>query len=522
MKTQSNTHFRVLRALSVLFLVALALGAFCIGAGAAEEPAAAKTWNLSASAQDSVFASAYESASSTPDEPRYDLRIFGIGAAKDFAQGGNFEGYPIESVTVENGVTSIGAHTFEGEQWLQRVSLAPSVLTVGDGAFKGCQRLFELSLGAVERIGDEAFEGASSLVSLPLPATLRHLGAEAFKDAAITSVRLPKSLVFFGRGALACPRLASIEVDSECRALVTDRGALYSVGEKGAEVLLAYPAAASLTSFSVKDGAQTVASFAFSYVKTLAEITIPESVSLVEANAFKDCTVRRIAIRATLGEIDENAYSGSFVATLKAHIGSPYGAFAAAGARSGALTAEWICADADRNHKCDICEGEAWEHKASTERVHICAHCNLPVGECEPEEDDGDCTTPVKCKVCSYILTPAAEHRGGTPTCLAKGKCVTCGKEYGDNSFAHLFGTWKKEVAATPFKEGVKAHKTCYLCHKHYDLKNAEITDLSIPRLGTKESPVKPWHIVLIAVGGVAVVGAGVLLTVYIIRRKRR
>ena len=522
MKKQSISHFRILRALSVLFLTVLALGVLCIGAGAQEEPSAAKTWNLSASAQDSVFASAYESASSTPAEPRYELRIFGSGAAKDFASGGNFEGYPIVSVTVENGVTSVGAHTFEGEQWLQRVSLAPSVLTVGDGAFKNCQRLFDLSLGAVERIGDEAFEGASSLVTLQLPATLRHLGREALKDAAITSARLPKSLVSLGRGALACPALASIEVDSESRALVTDRGALYSVGEKGAEVLLAYPAAASLTSFAVKDGVQTVASFAFSYVKTLAELTLPESVTLVEENAFKDCTVQRIAFKGTLGEIDENAYSGSFVATLKAHIGSPYGAFAAAGAESGALSAEWICTDADRNHKCDICAGDAWEHKAPTERGHICAHCNLPVGECEPEEDDGDCTTPLKCKVCSFILTPAAEHRGGAPTCLAKGKCTTCGKEYGDNSFAHVFGTWKKETPATPFKEGVKAHKTCYLCHKHYDMKNEEITDLSIPRLGTKESPLKPWHFVLILAGSAAVVCAGVLLKVYIVRRKRR
>ena len=137
MKKQSISQFRILRALSVLFLTVLALGVLCIGAGAQEEPSAAKTWNLSASAQDSVFASAYESASSTPAEPRYELRVFGSGAAKDFALGGNFEGYPIVSVTVENGVTSVGAHTFEGEQWLQRVSLAPSVLTGGVSSSHG-------------------------------------------------------------------------------------------------------------------------------------------------------------------------------------------------------------------------------------------------------------------------------------------------------------------------------------------------------------------------------------------------
>ena len=47
-------------------------------------------------------------------------------------------------------------------------------------------------------------------------------------------------------------------------------------------------------------------------------------------------------------------------------------------------------------------------------------------------EDDGDCTTPVKCANCDQIVIEAKAHIGGTATCTALAKCETCGKEYGE------------------------------------------------------------------------------------------
>ncbi len=39
------------------------------------------------------------------------------------------------------------------------------------------------------------------------------------------------------------------------------------------------------------------------------------------------------------------------------------------------------------------------------------------------------------------------------------------------------------EVSATCEKEGVKAHKDCEICHKHFDADGNEITDLTIAKL---------------------------------------
>lgn len=48
------------------------------------------------------------------------------------------------------------------------------------------------------------------------------------------------------------------------------------------------------------------------------------------------------------------------------------------------------------------------------------------------------------------------------------------------NPDAHSFGQWQAEVAANCTETGIKGHKDCSLCHKHFDSENVEITDLII------------------------------------------
>ena len=49
----------------------------------------------------------------------------------------------------------------------------------------------------------------------------------------------------------------------------------------------------------------------------------------------------------------------------------------------------------------------------------------------------------------------------------------------------HTFGEWKEEVAPTEDEFGVKAHKDCTVCGKHFDENGEEIADLTIPKIGT-------------------------------------
>ena len=94
-------------------------------------------------------------------------------------------------------------------------------------------------------------------------------------------------------------------------------------------------------------------------------------------------------------------------------------------------------------------------------------------------------------------------------TCVAPGKkahyvCSSCGKLFDESKNettmsaltiaidenAHKFGAWIEEVAATTESAGVKGHKDCELCHKHFDADGEEITDLTIEKLNGGDSSV--------------------------------
>ncbi len=60
-----------------------------------------------------------------------------------------------------------------------------------------------------------------------------------------------------------------------------------------------------------------------------------------------------------------------------------------------------------------------------------------------PEDDDDDCTTDILCSVCDAVTTKGNEaHTGGTATCTAKAECSVCGTKYGEiDSTNHAYSS---------------------------------------------------------------------------------
>ena len=73
---------------------------------------------------------------------------------------------------------------------------------------------------------------------------------------------------------------------------------------------------------------------------------------------------------------------------------------------------------------------------------------------------------------------------GGTATCTTKAVCEVCRTTYGDTA-PHDFDTLIPEVPATTEEFGVKEHKDCKVCGKHFDKDGNEITELRIAKIGT-------------------------------------
>ena len=73
---------------------------------------------------------------------------------------------------------------------------------------------------------------------------------------------------------------------------------------------------------------------------------------------------------------------------------------------------------------------------------------------------------------------------GGKATCTSKAVCEVCRTTYGDTA-PHTYGDLIPEVPATTTEFGVKEHKDCKVCGKHFDKDGNEITELRIAKIGT-------------------------------------
>lgn len=156
-----------------------------------------------------------------------------------------------------------------------------------------------------------------------------------------------------------------------------------------------------------------------------------------------------------------------------------------------------------------------WSSDRDT-HFHECKNCDT-VGDKAAHRPDRTAATenaPVKCLDCGYIITPALAHTvhqttlvpGEDATCMKEGKrayykCSGCELKFEDQAAAkpiadesmlvlpkaHRFGAWVAEVSATETAEGVKGHKDCTFCGKHFDAAGTELTDLAIAKLRTVE-----------------------------------
>ena len=102
------------------------------------------------------------------------------------------------------------------------------------------------------------------------------------------------------------------------------------------------------------------------------------------------------------------------------------------------------CIDANKDHKCDICD--------------------YIISECADDNKDH------KCDYCGKKLT---EHTGGKATCKDKAKCEVCGAEYGElDAKNHTNLKHFPAKAATKTTEGNIEYWYCEGCGKYYSDKD--------------------------------------------------
>ncbi len=124
------------------------------------------------------------------------LLINGTGAMNDYTSTSNYAWKTtVKSVSIGEGVTSIGSYAFSGCSSLVFVDISDSVKSIRESAFRGCTSLASVDIsGSVTSIGDEAFSGCSSLASVDISGSVTSIEKDAFVRCPLEFIRFSDSL----------------------------------------------------------------------------------------------------------------------------------------------------------------------------------------------------------------------------------------------------------------------------------------------------------------------------------------
>lgn len=270
-----------------------------------------------------------------------------------------FENNSIETVSVSEGIVFMGTSygsigsVFENCDSLLAVTLPSSLQTINYRAFSNTPQLSRIEVGEANEvlasfngalfnkvrrellvypqglretsytvpdgilwIGDYAFNGCSALETLILPDTIISIGWKAFAGmTSLRSLKLPANLGSFSPYCLDSDvGIESFEVSENHPWLRAIDGVLYSMREN---TLLCYPRAKSGASFTVPQGIVRVGREAFADTQWLQTLVIPESVIMIDAETFRNSSIKSVTLPKNLRFISYKLFYGSSVESIQ-------------------------------------------------------------------------------------------------------------------------------------------------------------------------------------------------------------
>ena len=230
-----------------------------------------------------------------PETVGYNGNVYKVVGIDDYAF---YNCSSLTSITIPEGVTSIGRYAFRGCSSLASVTIPEGVTSIRDYTFASCSSLASITIPeGVTSIGDDAFYGCSSLTSITIPEGVTSIGDDAFFNcSSLTSIAIPEGVTSIGTWAFFyCSSLTSVTIPE----------GVTSIGER------AFSICSGLTSINIPESVTSIGDNAFDGCRGLTSITIPESVTSIGSGAFSDCSaLTSITIPEGVTSIGNGVFQG--------------------------------------------------------------------------------------------------------------------------------------------------------------------------------------------------------------------
>ena len=170
----------------------------------------------------------------------------------------------LTSITLSDGVTSIGEKAFYECPSLSSIMLSEGVTSIGEEAFYQCPALSSISIpDSVTNIGEKAFFECVGLTEVTIGKGIQQIGASAFSSCS--------SLSKVTWNAVNCASSGVIKDDDNIHHPV-------------------FEGCINLKTVVIGNKVQRIPEYAFAECVGLTEITIPESVTRIDYWAFSGCS----------------------------------------------------------------------------------------------------------------------------------------------------------------------------------------------------------------------------------------
>lgn len=389
---------------------------------------------------------------------------------------GVFNTCSIESVTIHNGVTSIGDGAFMFCGKLKEVIIPESVTEIGTAAFRACESLTNVIIGShVTTIGGSVFFDCSSLTQITIPDSVTELGVNAFegctslKDAYIGS-GITKILT---RTFRYCSSLTRVDIPDQVEIIeemafegctnlkeVTFGENLVTIGE------YAFQFCSSLRELQFPDSLMNLGSYAFYKCEALRTVVFGQGLEVISYRTFEGCRkLSKVEFPDTLKSIEACAFNNTDIRLVILPASLEF-------VGSDALPPVWTS-----YHLLYKGTEEQWDkiqfghpdNYPKKDSVHFnCTGDEFVLTLYEPESCTEDGRWRITCSICEkdreQILN-ATGHQWEAATCTAPKTCTQCGITEGEplsDGSGHRYGPWHWGQEATCTEAGWRVMECCY------------------------------------------------------------